>query len=132
MKGIWYRYLAAVMLVGCVAVNRDCASCMAENWVVVQLDLFGNPFRCWELQNVGIVNEDKSDGIFWQDTNNLVHISGAYNRVQVVNRHWDEAFQALGLTQARCREIRQTVRDVNPPPASPQQPESRPSYADHQ
>jgi len=104
--------VALALLVGCARMTRDCASSLTQteigNWVVVQTRMDGSAFRCWQLWGVSISNEPNSDGIFWQEsvTGNLVHISNLYNRVQVVNNHWDRAFAELGLTQDRCDEIR--------------------------
>jgi len=104
-----------VLLAGCAGMGRSCASCNAESfgadWVVVQMDLAGQPVRCWELRNVSITNEPHSDGIYWEGTGgNLVHISGFYNRVQVTGGQWDAAFREVGLTQAECRRIREAGR----------------------
>lgn len=104
--------MATALLVGCAGTSRDCASCNAENfgtdWVVVQVDLNGHAFRCWELHGAAITNEAHSDGIFWEDptSKNLVHISNLYNRVQVVNDRWDDAFAAVGLTRESCTAVR--------------------------
>jgi hypothetical protein len=97
-------------LVGCAAVQKDCASCNATangaDWIVVQLDLNGKPFRCWSMQDVSISNENASDGIWWQnESGNLIHISGLYNRVQVIDDNWLNAYNELGLTEETCKEI---------------------------
>lgn len=124
MKNLKF-WVWALLLVGCASTQRDCASCSASsfgaNWVVVQMATDGQPFRCWELQNVSIDNEGSSDGVYWQDPHgNLVHISGFYNRVQVNNGRWDEAFGSLGLTRETCRAVRD--RQVQVPPAPPAAP----------
>jgi hypothetical protein len=112
MRAIHYRYLAAMLLAGCAGMQRDCASCGAESfgadWVVVQVDLHGHAFRCWELRNTSITNEGHSDGIYWEDsrTRNLVHLAGPYTRVQVVGGQWDAAFAGVGLTRESCASIR--------------------------
>lgn len=111
------RYLWFVMLVGCAGMQRSCTSCNAEqfgaDWVVVQLDVNGRPFRCWELHNVSISNETQSDGIQWQaSTGHMVHVSGFYNRVQVIGGRWDEAARELGLTRAACSGVRARVQEA--------------------
>ncbi len=108
----------ALLLVGCAGISRSCSSCQAENfgadWVVVQMDLEGRPFRCWALQDTSIDNEPQSDGIYWKEngTGNLVHISGLYNRVQVVGGNWNNAFKELGLTKEACGVIRERLYNV--------------------
>lgn len=118
MNGISrYAAVAALTLgMACAGIDRSCASACAENigadWVVVQLDLEGRPFRCWELKNVSITNEKASDGIYWKDSHgNLVHISGLYNRVQVGSGAWAEAYHELGLTAETCAKVH--ARQVN-------------------
>lgn len=106
--------LFALLFVGCAGVSRSCSSCNAEefgaDWVIVQMDLNGTPFRCWELPNTSVTNESQSDGVYWKDsvTGNLVHLSGHYNRVQVVGGNWDRAFEDLGLTKAICKQVRES------------------------
>jgi hypothetical protein len=102
--------LGALLLAGCAGMDRGCSSCTAEqfgaDWVVVQIDALGRPFRCWALEDKSIANELHSDGVYWVDPHgNLVHISGHYNRVQVINHHWDEAYAEVGLTKQTCKEI---------------------------
>jgi hypothetical protein len=92
-------------------ISRGCSGCYASSvgadWIVVQVDLEGRPFRCWELDNVSVANESQSDGVYWEESNgNLVHISGLYNRVQISGENWDEGFSTLGLTREECRRIR--------------------------
>lgn len=113
--------LLVVFLVGCAGMQRDCAGCNAgafgADWVVVQMDMNGRPFRCWTLRNTSISNEEHSDGIWWQSPNgNLVHISGLYNRVQVSNGNWSAAYQEVGLTENSCRDV--STRVQNSAPAS--------------
>jgi len=77
------------------------------------MDLEGRPFRCWKLQNVSLVSEDGSDGIYWEtDDHTLVHLSGQYNYVQK-GSSWDSAFGSLGLTERSCLAIGSQVYDVN-------------------
>ncbi|OGH69018.1 MAG: hypothetical protein A2754_00975 [Candidatus Magasanikbacteria bacterium RIFCSPHIGHO2_01_FULL_47_8] len=107
-----WNVLFALLLVGCAGLSRDCSSCTAgsfgADWVVVQMDMNGGPYRCWELPNTSVTNEPHSDGIFWKEnaSGNLVHLSGHYNRVQVVGGNWERAFEELGLTKAACVQIR--------------------------
>jgi hypothetical protein len=99
---------------GRTSVSRGCSNFSAKytgaDWIIVKTDLEGKPFRCWELRNVSIVNEENSDGIYWKDssTGNLIHISGFYDRVQVSNNNWDKAFRTLNLTRNTCQQIRNT------------------------
>lgn len=112
-----WAFLAVVLLAGCASMSRDCsnmgATSFGADWVVVQTDLNGHAFRCWELHGAAITNEGNSDGIWWEDpqSRNLVHISGSYTRVQVINGSWESAFRAVGLTAERCRAIRMTVAE---------------------
>lgn len=109
--------LFIVVLPGCAGVQRELSSCSAgmegADWVVVQYTFDGHPFRCWELHGASVVNEASSDGIYWTNpsTNNLVHISGIYNRVQVTNDNWDKGFQEVGLTQDGCNELQSRTYD---------------------
>lgn len=107
-------FVCAWLLAGCAGWERSCSSCGAQNfgadWVVVQMDLEGKPFRCWKLSDTSISNEESSDGIYWVgDGGNLVHISGLYNRVQVEDNNWDQAFAEVGLSEDMCLRI-QTMR----------------------
>lgn len=109
MKHLRYLILTALLL-GCAGTARSCSATWAEragaNWVVVQYDAFGRPFRCWALQGVSIANESGSDGIYWEGPDgNLVHITNSYNRVQVSSRRWAEAYTSLGITEERCRAM---------------------------
>lgn len=110
MRNILYC-CAVLFLSGCAGMVRGCSSEMATSfgadWVVVQLDMNGTPFRCWQLNNTSITNESASDGIYWLDneTGHLVHISGLYNRVQVRNGEWSSAFAELGLDAETCGRI---------------------------
>lgn len=112
----WLQNLLFMGLAGCASTSRGCSSCMAEHfggdWVVVQMDNEGRPYRCWELHDVSIDGES-NDGIYWKDTSsgNLVHISGHFNRVQVTGGNWDHAFGELGLTRRTCEEVHGAVYD---------------------
>lgn len=98
-----------IMFVGCAGTQRWFSSCNAESfgadWVVVQVDAYGHPYRCWELHGVSITNEEHSDGIYWSGPNGLVHIAGQYNRVQVTSGQWSGAFNELGLTRETCQAV---------------------------
>lgn len=101
------RYLPLLALLGCAGLQRDCSSCSAGNfgadWVIVQFRADGAPMNCWRLRNVGVSNEERTDGIFWQDVDgHLVHISGWYNRVQVANGDYEKAAEAIGVELRRC------------------------------
>lgn len=102
--------LSLTLLTGCAGAQRSCTNWSAESfgadWLVVQLDMNGHPFSCWKLKNTSIANEDKSDGIHWQDnrTGHMVHISGWYNRVQVANSDFDGAAKILGVDAKKCSE----------------------------
>lgn len=106
-----FRVLAVLLLPSCAQWEKDFTSCNAESfggdWVVVQIDMNGNAFRCWELHNVSITNETASDGIYWQgEDGNLVHISGLYNRVQVSGDQFESALHEVGISnEAQCIAI---------------------------
>jgi len=107
MKRYWTLFL---LLTGCAGMERDCssmgASSFGADWVITQMDTRGRPFRCWALRNTSVTNEPQSDGIYWQSPDGqLVHISGNYNRVQVVSGHWAAAYRELGLTRGSCEKI---------------------------
>lgn len=102
--------LSLLFLVGCASLNRDCSSCTASNfganWIVVQYKNDGTPINCWKLKNTAIDNETNSDGIYWKDphSSNLVHISGWYNRVQVVDGDWGSAAKSLNVKEDICND----------------------------
>lgn len=102
--------LVGLLLLGCAGFNRSCSSCSAEqfgsDWIVVQYNLSGKPFRCWSLANTSIANEEASDGIYWVSPHaNLVHISGLYNRIQIENGRWQEGYEEVGLSKELCDQI---------------------------
>lgn len=103
------RALACVFLLGCAGVSRDCSSCSASmtgsDWVLVQYRFDGTPILCWQLHDVPVTSEDKSDGIYWKDTatGHLVHLSGWYSRVQVAGGNFASAAATLGIDVARCK-----------------------------
>lgn len=99
----------SLFLLGCASWERDCNSGVSQSfgadWVVVQYKMDGEPINCWNLTNAAISNEQGTDGIYWQDpsTGNLVHISGWYNRVQVVKNNHEAAAIVLGVELSRCK-----------------------------
>lgn len=122
-------FVAVLALGGCAGMQRSCCSSFAQDfgadWVIVQVDMNGQPFRCWQLHDTSVANEAHSDGIYWLDkpSGNLVHISGLYNRVQVTNGKWTPAFSSLGLTKELCDKISHTTvkfvaSTTSQPPAS--------------
>lgn len=97
----------AMLMVGCAGVQRDCSSCAATHlggdWIVVQYRNDGTPINCWKLTDVGITNEENSDGIFWRDpAGHLVHTSGWLNRVQVNNGDYAAAAHTIGVDERAC------------------------------
>ncbi len=110
------RGVLLVALTGCASVNRGCSSCNADSfgadWVVVQMDNDGRPYRCWWLKHTSVASES-GDGVYWVDpaSKNLVHISGHFNRVQVVGDNWARAYETLGLTQEGCTEVHNQTYD---------------------
>lgn len=118
MKHISRYWAVCLLLAGCAGLDRSCAGCSATNfgadWVIVQMDNNGRPYRCWSLRNASVTNEQSSDGIYWLDTRtgNLVHIAGHYNRVQVEGGRWEHAYAELGLTNATCAAIAATRYDA--------------------
>lgn len=95
---------------GCAGLDRSCQSWGAENfaadWLVTSYNNLGEPTHCWKLPYTSIANEQASDGIYWVDgtTDNLVHISGWYNRVQVKGGQWNEAAKHLGIDLEKCTD----------------------------
>lgn len=107
-----------LLLTGCAGMQRDCSGCIADNAgtnaVVLQFDMSGRPFRCWELRDVVLTSESGSDGIWWQNrAGNLVHISGQYNYVRVTST-WTDAYATLGVTSESCRTVQATVTGAAP------------------
>ncbi len=103
-----FLVLATLLLTACAGMNRGCAAYNAEtfgaDWVVVQYKMDGSPINCWKLRAVSVTNEEHSDGIYWKDTttNHLVHISGWYNRVQVIGGDYDVAAKLIGVDPQKC------------------------------
>ena len=104
----WIAVIGLMLLAGCAGFSRDCNSCMASDfagadWIVLQYGASGNPINCWRLVKVAVSNERETDGIFWVDpSGHLVHISGWYNRVQVIGGAWDPAAKLLGVDLTKC------------------------------
>lgn len=103
------KYLPFLFLFGCAGYQRSCASgCATQlgaDWIVVQYKTDGDPINCWKLTGSSISNEQGTDGIYWLDdqTNNLVHISGWYNRVQVERNDFDGAAKLIGVDMKYCK-----------------------------
>jgi hypothetical protein len=101
MKTLWIVF-SLLVITGCAGIQRDCSSSWASqagaDWVIAQYKYDGTPIYCWKLKDVAIENESHSDGIYWKDsrTGHLIHLSGWYNRVQVVGDKFDEAAQLIG------------------------------------
>ena len=108
----WLRYLVLVLLCSCAGFNRNCysysAGAFGSNWIIVQYRIDGSPINCWQLRDVSIPNEPGSDEIYWFGTSsrNLVHITGWYNRVQVVNNQFKSAVDLIGIDLTRCQNGR--------------------------
>ena len=118
IKNLKKLFYMTALLFGCAGTQRECSAMSAEefgaNWVVVQMDMGGRPFRCWKLTDVSIANEPHSDGVWWRSREgHLVHISGNYNRVQVNGNNWRTAFSEVGLTEQTCREIQGIMYNPN-------------------
>ena len=99
--------ILSLILSGCAGFSRSCSSDIAEgfgsDWLVVQYNFEMKPSHCWKLDDTSIANEKGSDGIYWETTKgNLVHISGWYNRVQVVNG-WEDAAKDVGVELDKCK-----------------------------
>ncbi len=119
------RLLLLLLFTGCAGLDRDCAHCGTEfsgaNWLVVQLKMDGEIKNCWQLHGLAVSNEQGSDGIWWADHGEQVHISGWYNYVQVVD--WNSAAVTLGVNLTQCTggryrsldEIRKKPVDDNIP-----------------
>jgi len=100
--------LSVALLGGCAGFQRGCSSNMAgafgSSWLVVQYRADGSAMNCWKLKDASVANEEKSDGIYWQDpkSRHLVHVSGWYNRVQVDGADFEVAAQLVGVDAAKC------------------------------
>lgn len=105
----WWIFFSLLVMTGCAGVQRECSSFWASNvgadWVIVQYNYEGKPILCWKLDDVAITNEPHSDGIFWKDarTGHLIHLSGWYNRVQIIGKKFAEAQALLSFDMDICR-----------------------------
>lgn len=102
-------FVLFLLLAGCASMQRDCSSCAAtefgSDWIVLQYGYDGEPINCWRLKNAAISNENQTDGIYWKDpAGNLVHISGWYNRVQVINDNYQAAAKSIGIDLSKCTD----------------------------
>jgi len=101
-------YASVILFMGCAGMSRKCSSCTAgyvgADWLVVQYTNDGRVMKCWKLTRVSMVNEEASDGVYWEGSDgNLIHISGWYNRVQVSGDRWKAAAAHLGIVdQSAC------------------------------
>lgn len=97
-----------LLMIGCDGCLRNCQSSCANNlgadWLVVQYDMNGDPFNCWQLSDVSLSSEPNSDGIQWLDkrTGNMVHLSGWYNHVQTTPSSIADAAITVGIDLAKC------------------------------
>lgn len=95
--------LPFILLSGCAGQQRSCQAYQAEtygaDWIITQDRADGSVARCWKITGQSVANEDSTDGIHWIDprTGHLIHISGWYNRVQVVGDNWQEAGKLVGV-----------------------------------
>jgi hypothetical protein len=110
-KTALHYVLSAALLVGCAGMERECASCNAESygadWIIVQYRNDGQPMNCWRLRETSVTNEPGSDGIYWKGPHgHLVHISGHYNRVQVMHGDYEGAAKSIGIDLAACQDGR--------------------------
>ena len=86
------------------------ATTYGADWVVVELRYDGTPFRCWELENVTLTSEMESDGIWWQLRGGpIVHVSGVYDYVQVIDGDWEGAFEQINMTRLACTAVNTAV-----------------------
>jgi len=121
MRKWWSIYgsyvLVAILITGCAGVERSCSSTLATelggDWIIVELrENDGIPYRCWMLEGVSVDNEENSDGIYWQtEDGNLIHVSGSYDRVQVEDGKWDEAFAEINMTRKACEQVNKSTYD---------------------
>lgn len=105
---LWLLFLG-----GCAGFSRDCASCKAESfgtdWIVVQTDMDGRAYRCWELHNTSVTSDEHT--VYWMGDHGLVHLEAAFDAVQVTADDWDGGFAELGLTEATCTAIQRMRLD---------------------
>jgi len=119
MKAWVFWLFIAIFSASCASTGRFCTSCNAINfggdWVLVELtEMQGTPYRCFMLHDVSLTSEEGSDGVYWKDrdTGNMVHISGSYDMVQVVDGNWTQAFAVVNLDRATCEAIQASAYDL--------------------
>lgn len=123
LSSLLITMVVAMVVAGCAGFDRGCQSCTAENfgsdWIIVQYQYNGTPINCWTLKSTSVANENGSDGIYWKTpSGHLIHISGWYNRVQVVNRDFETAAIVLGISLAWCGEGKYNAPTAAPTAAS--------------
>jgi len=91
-----------------------CATHVGADWVIVELtETDAIPYRCWMLDDISIVSEDSSDGIYWENPEGeLVHISGSYDYVQVDSKDWASALAQVNMDIPTCLSINQSKYDL--------------------
>jgi hypothetical protein len=93
-----------------------CTACTIENnWVVVERDWSGTPFRCWELYNVWVSPCESCVEVSWEERNgNRVRITGNVTVVRVASS-WESAFKIAGIDRKACKylqNLQATYEDV--------------------
>lgn len=105
---IFIIFIICLTIIGCAGIDKSLTSCCATNigadWVIVQLDMNGNPIMCWKVYSVSLTSENTLDGIYWKDTKtgNLIHLSGWYNFVQVSGNNYEQACKTLNIVCDKC------------------------------
>jgi hypothetical protein len=86
--------ILVVLVVGIVIGPSGCnryvsswkASAYGSDWLVVQYSQSGGVINHWELKGRSVGSEENSDGIYFKDNDgNIVHLSGHYIYIQVVD-----------------------------------------------
>lgn len=115
--------IGVVVLVGSGLLISECRGCQRKaqdiwaggvgaDWIIIERRLDGTPYQCWMLEDVSVANEGSSDGIYWENENgNLIHISGSYDRVQVLNDHWSDALEEINMTREACNKVQSRTYD---------------------
>ena len=112
-QSLKYLSIAAVIIIIVVASVMigvrilDTHTQTGSGWIVTQLTWEGNPFRCWELRGVPVV--EKNDFTVWSQSTGQFWVGGARNKIRVSGDNWDAAYKSLGLSKERCQEIRETL-----------------------
>jgi len=98
--GLIVSILVIAIIAGIVIGPKGCsrryeswkASSYGSDWLIVQYAQDGSIINNWELYNKSVGNEENSDGIFFlDDESNVVHISGHYTYIQIIDDKWDKA-----------------------------------------